>query len=405
MLKYWLKRLRILSFWILIGVVIGASTMFIKFADHSRNDEKSIKYQKIEEIDRILNQEYYDQEQLLSGREKMMSEAVKGYVNGLWDPYTSFLDSEEFSGLQQELEGEWHIEGIGAVVGKKEYYIQIEELVKWSPAFQAWLQPLDRILMIGSWETKDLTTSEAVAKIRGPKWSSVMLFIERPVENWSYTYFHQEVMRDVIDIPSVKGEVLNQSWVKLWYLEISIFGDQTNKLVNRAITDFMNEKVQGLILDLRGNGGGILQSAVDIAGHFLDPQTPVVNTKYRNYEDALYESKGYWELKNYPLVILVNGLSASASEILALSLKENLNATIVGTKSFGKGSIQTLQELKDKTSIKYTVGKWFWPKGTSIDKEGIIPDRDIPFDMTGYLNNKVDNQLEKAKEALLEKIN
>lgn len=405
MLKYWLKRLRILSFWILIGVVIGASTMFIKFADHSRNDEKSIKYQKIEEIDRILNQEYYDQEQLLNGREKMMSEAVKGYVNGLWDPYTSFLDSEEFSGLQQELEGEWHIEGIGAVVGKKEYYIQIEELVKWSPAFQAWLQPLDRILMIGSWETKDLTTSEAVAKIRGPKWSSVTLFIERPVENWLYNYFHQEVVRDVIDIPSVKGEILNQSWVKLWYLEISIFGDQTNKLVNRAITDFINEKVQGLILDLRGNGGGILQSAVDIAGHFLDPQTPVVNTKYRNYEDALYESKGYWELKNYPLVILVNGLSASASEILALSLKENLNATIVGTKSFGKGSIQTLQELKDKTSIKYTVGKWFWPKGTSIDKEGIIPDRDIPFDMTGYLNNKVDNQLEKAKEALLEKIN
>lgn len=389
----------------MIGILIGASTMFIKFADHSKNDEKSIKYQKIEEIDRILNQEYYDQEQLLSGREKMMSEAVKGYVNGLWDPYTSFLDSEEFSGLQQELEGEWHIEGIGAVVGKKEYYIQIEELVKWSPAFQAWLQPLDRILMIGSWETKDLTTSEAVAKIRGPKWSSVMLFIERPVENWSYTYFHQEVVRDVIDIPSVKGEILNQSWVKLWYLEISIFGDQTNKLVNRAITDLINEKVQGLILDLRGNGGGILQSAVDIAGHFLDPQTPVVNTKYRNYEDALYESKGYWELKNYPLVILINGLSASASEILALSLKENLNATIVGTKSFGKGSIQTLQELKDKTSIKYTVGKWFWPKGTSIDKEGIIPDRDIPFNMTGYLNNKVDNQLEKAKEELLEKIN
>lgn len=405
MLKYWLKRLRILSFWILIGILIGASTMFIKFADHSKNDEKSIKYQKIEEIDRILNQEYYDQEQLLSGREKMMSEAVKGYVNGLWDPYTSFLDSEEFSGLQQELEGEWHIEGIGAVVGKKEYYIQIEELVKWSPAFQAWLQPLDRILMIGSWETKDLTTSQAVTKIRGPKWSSVTLFIERPVENWSYTYFHQEVVRDVIDIPSVKGEILNQSWVKLWYLEISIFGDQTNKLVNRAITDLINEKVQGLILDLRGNGGGILQSAVDIAGHFLDPQTPVVNTKYRNYEDALYESKGYWELKNYPLVILINGLSASASEILALSLKENLNATIVGTKSFGKGSIQTLQELKDKTSIKYTVGKWFWPKGTSIDKEGIIPDRDIPFDMTGYLNNKVDNQLEKAKEELLEKIN
>lgn len=388
----------------MIGVVIGASTMFIKFADHSKNDEKSIKYQKIEEIDRILNQEYYDQEQLLSGREKMMSEAVKGYVNGLWDPYTSFLDSEEFSGLQQELEGEWHIEGIGAVVGKKEYYIQIEELVKWSPAFQAWLQPLDRILMIGSWETKDLTTSEAVAKIRGPKWSSVMLFIERPVENWSYTYFHQEVMRDVIDIPSVKGEVLNQSWVKLWYLEISIFGDQTNKLVNRAITDFINQKVQGIILDLRGNGGGLLQSAVDIAGHFLDPQTPVVNTKYRNYEDTLYESKGYWELKNYPLVILVNGLSASASEILALSLKENLNATIVGTKSFGKWSIQTLQELKDKTSIKYTVGKWFWPKGTSIDKEGIIPDRDIPFDMTGYLNTKIDNQLEKAKDELLEKI-
>lgn len=360
------------------------------------------RYTTFERIDAILKSEYIDQAALVSGENKMLTEAVKAYVNGIGDPYTTYLDAEELSGLQSELEGEWQIEGIGAVVSKKDYYIQIEEIIKWSPAFNAELQPLDRIILIGTWETKDLTTSEAVQKIRGPQGIHVELFIERPQTDWKTEYLKKEVIRDIIDIPSVRSDVFHYSGHNIWYLEISIFGDQTNRLVNRAITEFIDKKVEGIIIDLRGNGGGLLTSAVDIAGHFLTPESIVSQTKYHNYQDLNYTSKGFWELKNYPTVVLIDGLSASASEILTLALRDNNNAKVVGSKSFGKGSIQTLQEFSDKTSLKYTVGKRYSPKWISIDKEGIKPDIEVEFNGTGYIEKKIDNQLETAKSTVIE---
>lgn len=362
------------------------------------------KYTPIEKVDQLLKREYFDKALLQSGQQEMIKEAMKAYINGIWDPYTVYLDAESYSGLQQELEWEGHIEGIGAVVSKKDYYIQVEEVLKGSPAFEARIQPLDRIILIGSWETKGLTTNEAVSKIRGEKGTSITLFIERPNNSGSNEYLEKEVTRDVINIPSVRGNVINASGHKLWHLEVSIFWDQTNKLMNQEIKEFLDNKVEGIILDLRGNGGWLLESAVELAGHFIPKNEDVVISKYRNYKDTIYKSEWFGELKNYPLVILVNGLSASASEILTLALKEQLWSTIIGTKSFGKGSIQTLQELDNKDSLKYTVGKRYWPKGTSIDKKGIKPDYEIELNLTGYLTNRIDNQLQKAQEVLINKI-
>lgn len=362
------------------------------------------KYERFEEIQQVLNQEYVDQKLLLSGEKSMLNSAVKAYVDGLWDPYTTYLDAVEFSGLQHELEWEGQIEGIWAVVGKKEYYVQIEEVIKGSPAFKAGLLPLDRIIMIGTGETKNLTTYEAVSLIRGKKWTKVKFGIERPQNSWENQYLVIEVERDTIDVPSVRSKILTHNNQKIWYIEISIFWEQTNKLLTRAISDSINENVSGIVLDLRGNGGGLLPVAVDLAGHFLEPWTLVVKTDFYTYQKADYRTKGFGELKGFPIVVLIDKMSASASEILALALREQgSNVKILGTSSFWKGTIQTLKDFDDQTSLKYTVGKRFWPQWTSIDKIGITPDIEVAFDMTGYIEKKIDNQLEKALEVLTSK--
>lgn len=386
------------------GVLIFWRGYRISAATNTLLSEIGHKYLRMEQISQLLSGEYYDKEEFLSGQKNMIENATKAFVDGLGDPYTSYLDAEQFSGLQTELEGEGQIEGIWAVVGKKDYYIQVEEVVKDSPAFKAGVLPLDRIIMIGTGETKDLSTMEAVQKIRGPKGTKVQLFLERVEKTREKSYLEKVVERGIIDVPSVRSKILNQSWVLLGYLEVSIFGDQTNRLFTRAISELLEAKVKGIILDLRGNGGGLLTSAVELAGHFLPKGTLITKTKYSNFKPIDYQSKGFWELEKFPLVVLIDKLSASSSEILSLALKEQLNAQLVGTESFWKGSIQTLYDFDDGTSLKYTIGKRFWPKGTTIDKKGIQPDVELPFDFTGYVEKGVDNQLQKAQEILAEKI-
>ena len=391
------------------GIFLGSGMMLIWISSQNKAIYSQIehfikKYERFEEIQQVLNQEYVDQKLLLSGEKSMLGSAVKAYVDGLGDPYTTYLDAVEFSGLQHELEWEGQIEGIWAVVGKKEYYIQIEEVIKGSPAFKAGLLPLDRIIMIGTGETKNLTTYEAVSLIRGKKWTKVKFGIERPQNSWENQYLVIEVERDTIDVPSVRSKILTHDNQKIWYIEISIFWEQTNKLLTRAISDSVNENVSGIVLDLRGNGGGLLPVAVDLAGHFLEPWTLVVKTDFYTYQKADYRTKGFGELKEFPIVVLIDKMSASASEILALALREQgSNVKIMGTSSFWKGTIQTLKDFDDQTSLKYTVGKRFWPQWTSIDKIGITPDIEVAFDMTGYIEKKIDNQLEKALEVLTKK--
>ena len=391
------------------GIFLGGGIMLIWISSQNKTIYDQIehfikKYERFEEIQQVLNQEYVDQKLLLSGEKSMLDSAVKAYVDGLGDPYTTYLDAVEFSGLQHELEWEGQIEGIWAIVGKKEYYIQIEEVIKGSPAFKAGLLPLDRIIMIGTGETKNLTTYEAVSLIRGKKWTKVKFGIERPQNSWENQYLVIEVERDTIDVPSVRSKILTHNNQKIWYIEISIFWEQTNKLLTRAISDSVNENVSGIVLDLRGNGGGLLPVAVDLAGHFLEPWTLVVKTDFYTYQKADYRAKGFGELKGFPIVVLIDKMSASASEILALALREQgSNVKIMGTSSFWKGTIQTLKDFDDQTSLKYTVGKRFWPQWTSIDKIGITPDIEVAFDMTGYIEKKIDNQLEKALEVLTNK--
>ena len=402
------QRWREILLVLLFGILVGFFVSSLKYSQDNyvaaQISALAKKYYRMEEISYILEKEYYDDNVLVWKKWDMIENATKAFVDWLWDPYTSYLDEEQFSWLQDELDGTDYIEWIGAVVWKKDYYIQIEEVVKWSPAYKAGLQPLDRIVMIWTGETQDLTVTEAVKRIRWPKWTNVDLFIERVDKIWKKNYFQVEIMRDVIDVPSVKSDILEKNWVKIGYIEVFSFWDQTNKLFTHAISEILSEKVKGVIIDVRWNWWWLLTSAVQLAWHFIPKWELIVKSKYRNYEETEYLSKWFWELENMPTVILIDGLSASSSEIFAIALKEKQWESIVWKQSFWKGSIQTLFDFEDGTSLKYTVWKRFSPNGISIDKEWIVPDFEEAVDITWYVENWIDSQLEKAKEVLLGKI-
>lgn len=397
-----------LFFVLLLGILIGFISSSLKNSDNRNiieiSDNLFEKYKRIEEVSFLLDKEYYNQDLLSWKSIEMMENATKAFVDWIWDPYTTYLDKEEFSWLQNELVWEDSIEWIWIVVWKKDYYLQVEEVVKETPAYKVWIQPLDRIVMIWTWEVQDLTVTQAVKKIRWPQWTTVDLFIERVNKKGKKDYFQVEVTRDVIDVPSVKSKVYEKDWIKIGYIEILTFWEQTNKLFTHAISEILSEKVKGVIVDVRWNGWWLLTSAVQLAWHFIPQWELIVKSKYKNYQDTDYLSKWFWELENMPTVVLIDGLSASSSEIFALALKEKQWAIIVWKQSYGKWTIQTLFDFDDGTSLKYTVWKRFSPNGNSIDDEWIIPDVEESVDITWYVENWIDSQLEKAKDVLIWKI-
>lgn len=356
-------------------------------------------YQRFDSVYQILQTSYYDQSKLNTGI--MIENAVKAFVDALDDPYTLYMDSAQNSWFQEEIKGQEKFEGIWAVVSKKDYYVMIEEVLKWSPAFNAGLMPLDRITDINSGSVKNLTVDEAVAKIRWPKGTQVLLTIERVKKDGTKDVFQKTVTRDKLTVSSVTSEIL--TWTnnkKIGYINISIIGEETENLLRTNIVDLKKQKIQWIILDLRGNGGGLLPIAAEICSHFLPKGSLVTNTKYRTMDDEKYFSEGYNDLTGMPVVVLVDGMTASAGEIIALALQEWDGATLVGTQTFGKGSIQTMDEFADGASIKYTIGKRYAPSGKTIDKVGITPDVVVAFDADKYVASKIDTQLEKAKEIL-----
>lgn len=352
-------------------------------------------YERFDTIYTILQSSYYDAEKINTGT--MINNALKAYVDALDDPYTIYMDTEQNSGFQEELKWSSDFEGIGAVISKKDYYIQIDEVIKWGPAFNAWCMMLDRILMINTWTTKDIDVYEAVNQIRWPKWSAVTLTIERITKDGSKELIEKKITRDTINVPSVNGKILSGN---IGYINISIIGEETENLLKTTISELKKDQIKWIILDLRGNGWGILPIAVEIASHFVPKGKTVVSAKYSTFEDEIMKSEWYSDLQNIPVVVLIDWLTASAWEIIALALQQNIGAQLIGTTSFGKWSIQTMTDFTDGASLKYTVGKRYAPNGINIDKTGITPDVIVEFDWDAYVENNKDNQLEKAEETI-----
>jgi carboxyl-terminal processing protease len=320
--------------------------------------------------------------------------AISGLTNSLGDPYTVFFPPVESKLFESDIRG--NFEGVGMEVVAQDGAITIIAPLKNSPAERAGIVAGDRVIKIGDKETSGLSTEDAVQLIRGPKGTRVVLTIFRKDVKEP---FEIAVVRDVINIPTIDTRELPGG---IFLIELYSFSAQSPNLFRGALREFILSDRNKLILDLRGNPGGYLEAAIDMASWFLPPSKVVVREDFGpRAEEKVYRSKGYDIFsENLKFVILVDGGSASASEILAGALAEHGVATLVGSKTFGKGSVQELVNITTETSLKVTIARWLTPNGLSISEAGIEPDYVIEYTLADREANR-DPQLDKAIEILM----
>ena len=320
---------------------------------------------------------------------KLINGAISGMVQSLDDPHSIYMDEKVFQQLKEHTEGEFG--GIGVTMGFKGGGVHVISVLEGTPGEAAGLQAGDEILAVDGTPVSEFQPEEVALHIRGEIGTDVTLKIHRKgTEDKDIT-----IARARIHLETAKGKMIEGT--QMGYIRISSFSDNTAKEFGEALDDLKAQGMQGLIIDLRQNAGGLITSCVDIAGRVV-PRGPIVSVVERDGSKKEYDSA--LETPFGPIVVLIDGGSASASEILAGALQDTGAATLVGTKSYGKGSVQMVIPLLHDDGLKLTIAKYLTPCGRSIDGTGIDPDVevDLPEDTTN------DVQLEKAKEILQEKI-
>ncbi len=325
----------------------------------------------------------------------MVYGAVSGLVDSLNDPHTIFFPPAEAKKFEEDVKGNFG--GIGAEIGIRDDQLVIIAPIKDSPAEQAGLKPKDKILKVDDAFTDGLSVSEAVSKIRGDIGTLVTLTILR--NGWESPR-EFVITRAEIRVPTIDWDVKEGNAL---HLKFYAFNENAPGLFYRAVLDGSKRDIEGMVLDLRNNPGGFLDIAVHIAGWFFPKGTPVVREDFRVGEDTVFDADGNEALKDFPVVVLVNGGSASAAEILAGALRDNRGIKIVGEKTFGKGTVQELQNLKDGSSLKITVAKWLTPSGHTIEGNGLTPDVEVKPANDDQKTDS-DPQLTKALEILKSEI-
>lgn len=318
----------------------------------------------------------------------LINGAARGMVEAAGDDYTTFLDAEEAERMNSDLEGSIG-GGIGAQVGVRDETITLVKILAGTPAEQAGLKAGDKVLTINSETTKDWTTEQAVERIRGEVGTTVKLGIERDGQAMDMT-----ITRAEISVDSVTSEVRDG----IGYMTITRFDQETGQLAATAAQSFKEAGVKGVILDLRGNPGGYLSAAQDVSGIWLSKKLVVVEKTGDKVIDEL-RSRRNAVLEGVPTVVLVDGNSASASEIVAGALHDNKAATLVGETTYGKGTVQRLITLTNGAVLKVTVARWFTPNGLNLSKVGITPDHTVKLSEEDIKNSN-DRQMTKAEELL-----
>ncbi len=336
-----------------------------------------------------LEDKYVDRQKI--DRQKLVFGAIDGMVKSLGDPYTVFFPPEEAKRFNDDIHGEFG--GIGAEIGMRKGILTVISPLKDSPSERAGILAGDKILKINSTSTLDLTLEEAVAFIRGEKGTPVILSI---LHEKSDSAKEVKITRDTIKIPVTETKKLDGG---IYYIHLFNFNENSPQEFRRGLIDFYNSGATKLILDLRNNPGGFLQAAVDIASWFLPEGEVVAREHFSIGEEQLYRSFGYRMLERTPIVVLINQGSASASEILAGALQDKRGILLVGEKSFGKGSVQQLDNLEQGASLKVTIAKWLTPNGHSINESGLEPDIAVEIQQEDIDTSK-DPQLEKAIKIL-----
>lgn len=386
--KKWLKwslvglcALFIFSF----GYGLGSGNITLSTKQSSQNSSLSnnLDFSSVEKVYDLLRKNYdgkLEQSKLIEGMKQ-------GLVNAAGDPYTEYMTAEQTKEFNSDLNGTFS--GIGAELGKDGGTIVVVAPIAGFPAEKAGLKSKDVIAEIDGESTYGLSVSEAVKKIRGEEGTEVKLrVIRNKQEDLNFT-----IKRENITIPSVESKMLDNN---VGYIKISRFSDDTVQLTRQAAEDLKNQGAKSMILDLRGNPGGLLEAAVGVSSIWLPNGKTVLQEKRDGVVIKTYDSTGNPVIEGMPTVILIDDGSASASEIVAGALKDNGAATLLGNKSYGKGSVQTIENLPDGSSIKITIARWYTPNGRNIDKEGIEPDQKV--DQSD--NPTEDTQLQAAQENL-----
>lgn len=336
---------------------------------------------------------YYVDETAIQDDSKLVYGSIKGLVGSLADPYTVFMDPEETNQFEENLNAS--LEGIGAELTIEESLLVVLSPLKDSPAEEAGLLPGDIIFQINGKVTSEMTLFDAIMSIRGEKGTEVTLTIirEEVAEPFNVT-----IVRDAINVESVTYELLEDS---IGYISINQFSDDTGDEFNATLQKMILDDPKGLIIDLRYNGGGYLDIAVDILSELIEGNKVAVQIQTReNEENEQVYLWGNAIIPELPLVILVNNSSASAAEIMAGTIQDYNRGLVIGEKTYGKGSVQEVLYLDDGSSLRMSIAHWITPNGRNIEDEGITPDRIIELTYEDALEEN-DTQLNEATQYLL----
>lgn len=340
----------------------------------------------VDAYDAIVNNYYKEVD-----KDKLVESAINGMVSSVGDEYTSYSDKDVTDNFNETVNGKYM--GIGALIMKNEKDLVIYKVFEDSPSYRAGLKDGDIILKLDDKDTKDMSVNDIASIVKNDDNKEVKILVKRGEENLDIT-----IVKDMVELPVVSGKVINHNDKKIGYISLSIFSSVASEQFNKQLVKLEKEGISGLVIDVRGNSGGYLTTVTDIASYFLKKGDIIykleVNDKVTVRKDKTKESR------DYPVAVLIDKNSASASEILASSIKESYNGYVVGTNSYGKGTVQQTLVLSDGSMIKYTIEKWLTPLGNWINEEGVIPTNYVELS-SEYLNNPVfenDNQLNKALE-------
>lgn len=367
---------------LVVGAKIAAQSEDVK-------DSKDVAFEKMKLLTEVLlqvRQSYVDADK--TGYRDLLYGALKGMLRSL-DPHSQFMDPDTFLDMKDDTAGEFG--GLGIVIGIKDAVLTVIAPMEDTPAFRAGVLHGDKIIAIDGESTEDMTLQEAVKGMRGEPGTGVTIKV---IRSKTLEMKEIEIIREIIRVPSVKGAKILEDGIG--YIRVTQFNEPTADALREALEQLLGQGMDALILDLRNNPGGLLTSAVEVSQEFLKAGDRIVSTKGRYGVQSQYASKGKYHYLHFPMVVLVNGGSASASEIVAGALQDYGRAILVGEKTFGKGSVQSVLPLEDGSAIRLTTAKYYTPKERMIHEKGIEPDILVPMTMEEW--QKI--QIQRSQEEL-----